>query len=454
MKTLTKWLRISLTAGMFMLFLPDANSQFLKKLGKRAQKAAERTVERRVDQEASKKTDQALDSILEPGSGGPAESPVPPTGGNDPNAGAGSGNTTNAGGNSGNANGAPNSQGNTGPKSLEVYSKFDFVPGDEVLFYDDFGDDFIGDFPARWNTNGSGEVVTLGDSPEKWLKMLPGYNIEYIPDVTGLPEDYTIEFDLMVNGMDSKTSSTAGITLTFSENNTFSRDGHWAWAFIPVGQYGAFDIRVRNFSPKEGSSINSSLRGDIRQAILNRPHIAIAVNGSRFRLWVNETKYVDIPQFIPETSNFSALKFNINGTKDGKEDIFITNLKVAKGGEDLRRKLLTEGSISTNAILFDSGSANLQPMSMGVIRQISQVLQQDGGMSLQIVGHTDSDGDADANVALSQARAEAVKKALVAIYGVDAGRLSTLGKGESEPVSDNNTSAGKAQNRRVEFIKQ
>jgi len=187
--------------------------------------------------------------------------------------------------------------------------------------------------------------------------------------------------------------------------------------------------------------------------MINQPHISIAVNGQRFRLWVNENKYVDIPRFIPESGKLTTLKFNLNGLKDGKEDVFITNLKVAEGGIDLRRKLISEGSVSTNGILFDSGSARIQPQSMGIIRQISQALQQEQSMKLKIVGHTDADGDNASNLELSRQRAEAVKNALVSVYQIDAGRLVTDGKGESEPVSDNGTSDGKAQNRRVEFIK-
>lgn len=453
MKMLTTGIRIFLTAGLFLLYLPDANSQFLKKLGKRAQKAAERTVEERVDREASKKTDQALDSILEPGSGGPAESPVPPAGGNDPNAGTGSGNTPNAAGGTGNSGntGAPSAA--SGPKSLEVYSKFDFVPGDEVLFYDDFEDDFIGDFPARWNTNGGGQVVTFGDDSGKWLELVSGNRTYYVPNLDNLPEDFTLEFDLQASGMDRRTSSTTVLQVLLDDNGGFEKGSDYVLANLPMVQYTPGGIRVQNLINSE-RTISNTVKLDIRENIQNRPHISIAVNGERFRLYVDENKHIDIPRMIGPGGPLSHVKFQLTGVESGKEKVFISNVKVAKGGEDLRRKLLAEGSISTNAILFDSGSANLQPMSMGVIRQISQVLQQDGNMSLQIVGHTDSDGDADANVALSQARAEAVKQALVDVYGISAGRLSTLGKGESEPVSDNNSPAGKAQNRRVEFIKQ
>lgn len=433
-----------LLVTLFMFSAGDLQAQLLKKLGKRAERAAERTVERRVERETEKKTDAALDSILEPGSKGSTPEPQADT----PAPSSGNGEISpNTSGSDGSAAGP------AGEKSIQVYSKFDYVPGDKLIFYDDYSNDFIGDFPSKWNTNGSGEVVTINNEPQKWLKLLQGYGILYIPDVPKLPEDYTIEFDLLTKGIDKQTSSSAGLTVNISNDPGFDGGSQFVHTFLPIGQYGAFDIRVRNYAAGAGSEINSGIKADIREAVLNRPHISIAVNGQRFRLWVNENKYVDIPRFIPESGQLTTLKFNLNGLKDGKEDVFITNLKVAEGGIDLRRKLLSEGSVSTNGILFDSGSARIQPQSMGIIRQISQALQQEQAMKLKIVGHTDADGDNSFNLELSRKRAEAVKNALASVYGIDAGRLATEGKGETEPVSDNGTSDGKAQNRRVEFIK-
>jgi len=78
---------------------------------------------------------------------------------------------------------------------------------------------------------------------------------------------------------------------------------------------------------------------------------------------------------------------------------------------------------------------------------------QDENIKLNIIGHTDADGTDDSNLQLSKARAIAVKDALINIYKISGYRLQTDGKGESAPVGDNSTSDGKAQNRRVEFIK-
>lgn len=337
--------------------------------------------------------------------------------------------------------------------NLEVYSKFDYVPGDKLLFFDDFSQDFIGDFPSKWNTNGSGEVVKLNKAEGNWFEMKPGYGIYYIPLIDEkFPEEYTIEFDLFADNLGSKTSSTARLYITLDDNNGFSNGRSYAFATIPFGQYGAFGVQVRNTDPTS-KKINATITADIRKAVLNQPHISIAVNKKRFRLWINEKKYVDIPQFIFDPSKIGFLKFNLYGIKDGVERIFIKNLKIAEGGLDLRRQLMAEGRVSTNGILFDSGSANIQPQSLGIIRQISQVLMQDENIKLNIIGHTDSDGNNDTNLKLSKARANAVKEALINIYKISGDRLQTDGKGESEPVGDNSTNQGKSQNRRVEFVK-
>ena len=411
-------------------------AQVFNKLKKRAERAAERTVERRVDRETSKKTDQVLDSILAPGE----------KNGKRKKGTAGSDENDHADGSSGQDH--PNTSSNDQEQErIKIYSKFDFVPGDKLLFFDDFGQEYNGDFPSRWNTNGSGEVVSIGDNAEKWFGMKSGYSIYYVPDLPSLPEDYTVEFDLLATGLDKQTASTTVLKIILSDDKNFKL-GSYAYAQMSFCQYAAVGFWIRN-STKD---INNEIAADIREAVLNQPHISIAVNKQRFRLWVNEKKVIDIPRLVPADNRPDGLKFELLNFKDGKERLFIKNLKVAEGGLDLRRTLISNGRVSTNGILFDTGSANIQPQSMGIIRQISQVLQQEPNMQLNIIGHTDADGDTDTNMALSERRAEAVKHTLVTIYNVDTSRLSTEGKGESDPIGNNDTTDGKAQNRRVEFV--
>lgn len=421
---------------------PQTNAQLLKKLKKRA----ERTVERKLEQKVEKETSKGMDSILDPDDKSnkkeypdlpsvdlPNDSPKTIQGNNQ----------------------SMEDINSNISDDLEVYSKFDFVPGDKQLFFDDFSQDFIGDFPSKWNTNATGEVVKINNVVGNWFELKSGYGVFYVPDVKDLPEDYTIEFDVLAQGIGRETSSTARMYIILSDSNEFNNGtNHYAQTEIPFGQYGAFSLRVKNYFNRGVGAINTDIKADIRDEVLNKPHISISVTKNRYRLWINEVKYVDIPRFIQELDVLKYLKFHINNFKDGQERIFISNLKVAEGGVDLRRQLISKGKISTNGILFDSGSANIQPQSLGIVRQISQVLMQDKNINLLIVGHTDADGTDDTNLKLSKARAEAVKSALIDIYKISGDRLTTDGKGESVPVSDNSTNEGKAENRRVEFVKQ
>jgi outer membrane protein OmpA-like peptidoglycan-associated protein len=131
----------------------------------------------------------------------------------------------------------------------------------------------------------------------------------------------------------------------------------------------------------------------------------------------------------------------------------MTNIRYAIAGEDTRSKLITEGRFVTNGILFDVNSDNIKPESGLVLKEMAQTLQENPTVRVKIIGHTDSDGDANTNLTLSQKRALAVKTALTSFYGIETERLETDGKGESEPLNKNANDTEKAQNRRVEFVK-
>lgn len=437
MKNLIKGLLFLALFGCFQ----NANAQFLKKLAKKAEKAAERAITRKTEEKVERETSDAMDEVLgnkkkaKKKKNTSKKSKKSKTREEEVN------NSDN------NANSSSGNKEET-KKELEVYSKFDFVPGDKQLFFDDFSREFVGDFPSKWNTNGTGELVTLNGS-EKWLELKSGST--YIPDVT-LPEEYTIEFDVLTKGIDDKTSSTSYLKTKLSGNNQFSRSGDRASISIPFVQYIARGVSVSSHV-KGKRILYNTVSADIRSEVLEKMHISIAVNKKRVRYWINEKKYIDLPRMLAEKSPTDYLKFDIKGLVDGKDRVFIGNIKVAEGGVDLRRQLIESGKFSTNGILFASGSDKIEPQSYGIIRQISQALQQEQSMKLNIIGHTDADGADDVNMKLSKKRADAVKKALVTTYNIDASRLQTEGKGESAPIGDNKTTAGKAKNRRVEFIK-
>lgn len=370
------------------------------------------------------------------------------TAGNDTN-GNGSGSSNGSSGNSG----GTSSGSSNGGSGVSISTKFDFVPGDKQLFYDDFSADRQGDFPSQWNTNGSGEIVKLSGHEENWFEIKPGYGTVYLPDVANLPEEFTIELDVMSSGLDKQTSSAAVFRIRVDENNGFKEGRSFAQVQIPYAQYVDPGFRVLNRN-RSKTEINNEIKIGVRNSVIRRHHISIAVNKQRFRLWIDQKKCVDVPRLVPKGQTMNAIKFQTVGFNEEKERIFITNVKVAEGGQDLRGKLLAEGKISTNGILFDSGSSVIKPQSYGILKQISQALKQESAMRLHIIGHTDSDGSDKSNLKLSKSRAEAVRQALISTYGISGDRLTSEGKGEAEPVADNSSAEGKSQNRRVEFVKQ
>ncbi len=128
-------------------------------------------------------------------------------------------------------------------------------------------------------------------------------------------------------------------------------------------------------------------------------------------------------------------------------------MRVATGNEFRTfDKILIEKKFVTHAINFDVNKSTIKPQSIEFITQLAQFLKANPSVKLEIDGQTDSDGDAAANLKLSQERANEVKKQLV-IAGIIGNRLTTRGFGASKPIKPNTTEKGKADNRRVEFIK-
>ena len=173
---------------------------------------------------------------------------------------------------------------------------------------------------------------------------------------------------------------------------------------------------------------------------------------TRMRIYLDEEKVWDLPTAFDASVGYKKVVF---GTSNliANMAFYISDVRLAIGAPDTRSKLITDGKFTTTGILFDSNSDKIKAESYGILKQIATVLQENPDVKVRIIGHTDSDGDDAKNLDLSKRRAAAVKSNLVAEFGIEAARLQTDGKGETQPAAANTTPEGKANNRRVEFIK-
>jgi len=253
-------------------------------------------------------------------------------------------------------------------------------------------------------------------------------------------------------GLDKKTSSNAYLSLMLEDNQGFQKSKNWCMTELSVCQ---FTGNLGTVEKVENGKrlIRNQIGKDFRDQISGKSRISISVNKTRFRVWLNDNKLIDVPRLIPEGAN--VFKLHIRGLRDaeGVDEIYIANVQMTEIGKDNRSKLITEGRLSTNAILFESASAELKGSSYAEIAKIAQVLKDNPEVAIQIIGHTDGDGPDESNLTLSRKRANSVKQALITAYGIDSSRMQTDGMGERQPIAENSTPAGKAQNRRVEFVK-
>jgi len=345
------------------------------------------------------------------------------------------------------------------PEDIKAYSKFDFVPGEKIIVAEDFSRDAIGEFPDKWNTKTAAEVVTLNNRPGKWLCMKQDGEFfpEYIPQ---LPENFTLQVDLLTN---NNVSSIASLIVTLGN----AKDAQEK--FDMAHGTGSMNVPGLKISLTPVSSGDATFAyytqplGGTSMASPNEFHVpdhnfvtlSVWRQKTRIRVYLNSTKMLDLPRALDPGTLINSLAFGAYAVDYGKKggSFYLSNIRLSVGAPDTRNKLITEGKFVTHGILFDVNSDQIKAPSYGALQDIANALIANPAVHVKIVGHTDSDGDDAANLDLSRKRAEAVKAMLVANFNIDAARMTTEGKGETQPIDNNTTPEGKANNRRVEFIK-
>ena len=323
----------------------------------------------------------------------------------------------------------------------KVWENYDFVPGNKVIFYTDFSEDKVGNFARGLKyRGGAAEIVERNDT-----KVLRATNTAefLIPVGKKLPERFTLEVDVI-----APLSGVMNRALTFEGGAQSAADEKSAWiTWNPQGawiQGSGLDMNSGGAHVPEAMA--SAFAGNVT-------HLRVLMDGAYFKMYANERRMYNIPELAFRRD--SVIRMSLGGTEEDGMAVYVTSIRVAESETDiLYDALAAKGRWVTQGILFATGKAEVQPESRPVLKEIAITLKQHPDLKILIEGHTDNVGSPASNLTLSDARAAAVKAALVADFRVDGDRITTRGLGDTKPSVPNTTSAGRAQNRRVEVVKQ
>ena len=330
----------------------------------------------------------------------------------------------------------------------QINTSTDFKRGSVILFEDDVTKERVGEFPSKWDLlDGAAEVKTIGG-----VKAIEPTNNAMITPLLKqqgayLPEEFTLEYDFYYwkSKEDIGLNDVKLILLNSTDRsrNYFGDDEN---SFTLV--HGVCDCAEHNYNVKgraTGFSYNFKQGWN---------HVAISFNKRALKAYFNGNRVVNLPNVQQPAWFAFQVPFDYHNLT------FIRNVVLAKGAvelydrdaSDIDKAIEQTGKFVTNNILFKTGKADLLPESMTEIQKVAAYMKKNPRARFEVQGHTDNQGSDKINDPLSQQRAEAVVKALASL-GVDDFNLKAVGKGSHEPVADNKTEAGRAKNRRVEFIK-
>ena len=395
------------------MVVTPASAQFGDLLDK-VKKKAEDTVEQRAEQKTQETTNQAIDKAEGKGT----EKAPQPSSAKQPQAGS----AAQPQGGSGLAQGGGAGQAAAGGAPVELYAnEFDFVPGDKVLFFEDFSDTEVGEYPVKWKRADGGEtgVEVIERGGKHWLRLArakAGASYDLVrTEFQDLPKKFTLEFDALIDYEFSVLYGTRSWIAYIRRDSAVSE----------AGTQGSF---------QESPAVR---------------HVAISVSGTYLKVYVDGQRVLVDPDGVKRP--LKQLGLGMHSASDGAPHMF-TNFRLAEGGKDYRKELVSLGRIVTHGITFDTGSDVIKPESGPTLNNILKIMQENQALRFEVQGHTDNQGSAKVNVPLSERRAAAVKAWLVK-QGVAPARLRAKGLAATKPIDTNETAEGRANNRRVEFVK-
>jgi outer membrane protein OmpA-like peptidoglycan-associated protein len=408
----------ALVLTLLLLGAPQpASAQF----GKRLKDAVKRTAEDTAIDKATTKEAEAIDAATgDAPAGAPQETGAAPAAGGEAAAPEG-----------GAAAAAPGA----GAAAPKLWLNYDFVPGDRVLYYNDYSEDQVGNFPERLEfQSGNMEIAELGG--QRYIRA-SATGVFSIPLPEVLPDKFTIEID----AIHRKSPDGAAFHLNGGPKRDISHESTVIqWGTDGVGVVGG----KGGVSPMTNDDANRTRYG-------GKPaQIKILGDGKYIKVFMDERRLANIPNTNFARAN--SLTFTVEGMSQ-ENPVYIGKIRVAASRKSIYDDLAAKGRISTQGILFATGSDQVRPESGATLKEIAEMMKGHPDLRIRIEGHTDNVGKKDANLALSERRAAAVKALLEKDFQIDAARMESQGFGDTQPAAKNDTPEGRQNNRRVELVK-
>lgn len=317
----------------------------------------------------------------------------------------------------------------------EVWSNYDFVPGSDVWFALDLESERVGRFPARQLEFVSGNAQVVERDGIRTIEFTAPTTFRVnLPEI--LPDDYALEMTYQA-GVRNAFFTVLG---QYDGTNLGGYDYSYLYLF---GNGGIFSAR----QPLSASDTFERIDDEMLPIKLQVDRDPEMPEGSADYaiVYAGTTRAAMVPNANFERSN--QLEFRV--TANSSRPAYLSELIVSVHGDPLYDALTTgERMFTTRGILFDFDSDRLRGESRPTLAELVSTLERSADLNVVIEGHTDGQGEEDYNEDLSERRAEAVVAYLVE-QGIDAGRLQAVGMGESMPVADDETEAGRQSNRRV-----
>ncbi len=340
---------------------------------------------------------------------------------------------------------------NSMPTEAKLYSKFDFVPADSTILYDDLSNETTDEIPSKWKVySGRVEVKQLGN--EKIIQI-PGsetnsntssFAPRFKTDAPYLPYRFTAEFDMYFKYNENLTPGNISIGFCkpdesgnfYSENCNDATLGNLK---EPLQFYDNGELNKIKFGSFTGQF------SDVEKLKNTWVHISIAVTEKSMKVYYNNERVLNAQMDESRANAFAFSMQNYN-------DVYLKNIRLAAGGRDPYKQTTITGKFVARGLKFETGKATLKPESISELNRIVKLMTEHPELKFEIGGHASKSGNAtDANnQTLSEARAKTVMAKLIEM-GIAATKLTAKGYGDKSPIDSNASAEGKINNQRVEL---